>query len=73
MCLGRPIFSQFVGASLLVRFVFTFLGGVQVGTLNKLLTLGNLRGGGVLDRAADRAGFSVLELARQQGGRLGEA
>ena len=27
----------------------------------------------MLDRAADRAGFAVLELTRQQGGRLGEA
>ena len=73
MRLGRPILSQLVGARLLVSLVFTLLGGVQVGTLNQLLTLGNLRGGGVLDRAADRAGFAVLELARQQGGRLGEA
>ena len=73
MRLGRPVLSQFVGARLLVRLVFTLLGGVQVGTLNQLLTLGNLRGGGVLDRAANRAGFAILELARQQGGRLGEA
>ena len=73
MRLGRPILSQLVGARLLVSLVFTLLGGVQVGTLNQLLTLGNLRGGGVLDRAADRAGFAVLELTRQQGGRLGEA
>ena len=73
MCLGRPVLSQFVGASLLVSLVFTLFGGVQVGALNQLLTLGNLCGGGVLDRAADRAGFAVLELARQQRGRLGEA
>ena len=73
MCLGRPVLSQFVGARLLVSPIFTLLGGVQVGTLHQLLTLSNLRGGGVLDRAADRAGFTVLELTRQQGGRLGEA
>ena len=73
MRLGRPILSQLVGARLLVSLVFTLLGGVQVGTLNQLLTLGDLRGGGVLDRAADRAGFAVLEFARQQRGRLGEA
>ena len=73
MRLGRPILSQLVGARLLMSLVFTFLGGIQVGTLNQLLTLGNLRGGGVLDRAADSAGFAVLELACQQGGRLGEA
>ena len=73
MRLGRPVLSQFVGARLLVRLVFTLLGGVQVGALNQLLALGNLRGGGVLDRAADRAGFAVLELTRQQRGRLGEA
>ena len=73
MCLGRPILSQFVGTRLLVSLVFTLLGGVQVGTLNQLLALGNLCGGGVLDRAADRAGFAVLELARQQRRGLGEA
>ena len=73
MRLGRPVLSQFVGARLLVGLVFTLLGGIQVGTLHQLLTLGNLRGGGVLDRAADRAGFAVLELTRQQGRRLGEA
>ena len=73
MRLGRPVLSQFVGARLLMGPVFTLLGGVQVGTLNQLLALGNLRGGGVLDRAADRAGFAVLELTRQQGGGLGEA
>ena len=71
--LGRPVLSQFVGARLLVGLVLTLLGSIQVGTLNQLLTLGNLRGGGVLDRAADRAGFAILELARQQRGRLGEA
>ena len=48
MCLGRPILSQFVGTRLLVSLVFTLLGGVQVGTLNQLLALGNLCGGGVL-------------------------
>lgn len=46
MCLGRPILSQFVGTRLLVSLVFTLLGGVQVGTLNQLLALGNLCGGG---------------------------
>ena len=73
MRLGRPVLSQFVGARLLVRIVFTFLGGVQVGALNQLLALGNLRRGGVLHRTANRAGFAVLELTRQQRGRLGEA
>ena len=73
MRLGRPVLSQFVGARLLVRLVFTLLGGVQVGALNQLLALGNLRRGGVLHRTANRAGFAVLELTRQQRGRLGEA
>ena len=48
MCLGRPILSQFVGTRLLVCLVFTLLGGVQVGTLNQLLALGNPRRSGVL-------------------------
>ena len=64
MCPARPVLSQFVGARLLVGLVFTFLGGIQVGALNQLLALGNLRWGRVLHRAADRAGFTVLELAR---------
>ena len=48
MRLSRPVLSEFVGARLLVRLVFTLLGGVQVGSLNQLLPLGNLRRSGVL-------------------------
>lgn len=48
VCLGCPVLSQFVGTRLLVGLVFTLLGGVQVGTLNQLLALGNPRRSGVL-------------------------